>query len=155
MTDLAAETPGQAAEALRRLATYLQAERAFAQAEEEYRSAYQLPDFSAFVAARTRLQVARDALKLTNPDHILALATALVTPAPTGYLHPKFGHRAEILYRGAGVGGQRIVLARVWFRGEGEGSIQLHNEESFDFAFRPAAHPAGGPTEVQTDREEI
>lgn len=44
----------------------------------------------------------------TELDQLLAAHAGAVE-----YVHPKFGHRATLLYRGEGVSGQRLILARL------------------------------------------
>ncbi len=49
-----------------------------------------------------------------------AAALPAQQPAPSLWRHPRFGHQAQVLYRGEGVGGQRIVLWRQDCRGDGQ-----------------------------------
>lgn len=61
-----------------------------------------------------------------------AAALTAQQSAPSLWRHPKFGHQAQVLYRGEGVGGQRIVLWRQDCRGDGQfREITTGDEASF------------------------
>ncbi|GGI75615.1 hypothetical protein [Deinococcus wulumuqiensis] len=68
---------------------------------------------------------------------IRAQVEALVEREAPEYRVSNFGKRGEVLYRGEGVPGQRIVLWRVWEANGECGSVLQSDEEAFDSLWHP------------------